>query len=100
MMKMKFIPYFVNLQKTNPLCGQQLIHIKSTKNVRGGTIVRPSLEHQSIKDYGNGIMLQSSPGIANILIFKSKANSVLQIQELKDEYNANIDSVAKKKFPK
>ena len=32
--------------------------------------------------------------IATILVFKSKANSVLQIQEIKDEDKADIDGVA------
>ena len=47
------------------------------------------------KDYNSDIIPVSSPGIANI-VFKSKANSVLQIQELRNEDDANIDSVAKK----
>ena len=88
---MKLIPYFVNYsRKTNPWCGQQLICINSTKKIIGGAISRPSLEYQLVKDHNNGIILLSLPGIAIILIFKSKANSVFRIQELKDEDGTNI----------
>ena len=46
-------------------------------------------------EYNNDILL-SSPGIANILVFKSKASSILRIQMLEDEDEINLQAIAKK----
>ena len=46
-------------------------------------------------EYKNDIVLLSSPGIANILVFKSKASSILHIQMLEDEDEGNFQAMAK-----
>ena len=47
-------------------------------------------------EHKNDIILLSSRGIANSLVFKSKASSILHIQMLEDEDEGNLQSIAKK----
>ena len=64
------------------------------KNLAGTKSSGPSLEHKLLKDHINGVFLLFLPGITNILVFKSKANSVLSIKELLEEKNVNKSGVA------
>ena len=47
-------------------------------------------------EYKNDIIFLSSPGIANFLVFKSKASSILRIQMLENEDEGNLQAIAKK----
>ena len=48
----------------------------------GASLSRKALVHRLLTEYKNEVILLSSPGIANILVFKAKANSILRIQKL------------------
>ena len=62
----------------------------------GGTsLSRKELIQRLLVEYKNDIVLLSSPGIANILVFKSKASSILRIQMLEDEDDGNLQAIAK-----
>ena len=62
----------------------------------GGTsLSRKALVQRLLTEYKNEVILLSSPGIANILVFKAKANSILRIQKLEDEDEAIIHTIAK-----
>ena len=64
-------------------------------NLDGKQLTREKIVERLLNDYQNDIMLLSSPGYANRLVFKSKANDMLRIQELDDEDDVHIRSVAK-----
>ena len=49
-----------------------------------------------MKAQNDDVIFLSSPGIASILVFKSRANSIFRIQELNDENSVNVYIVAKK----
>ena len=57
---------------------------------------RKELIQRLLVEYKNDIILLSSPGIANILVFKSKVSSLLCIQMLEDEDEGNLQVIAKK----
>ena len=64
-------------------------------NLSGNESSRTALEHNLLKDHKNGVFLLLLPGITNILVFKSKANSILWIQEIIDKKKVNKSGVAK-----
>ncbi len=69
---------------------------KEYASLGGTSLSRKELVQKLVAEYKNDILLLSSPGIANIIVFKSKANTVLRIQSLDDEDEGNLHSTAKK----
>ncbi len=68
---------------------------KEYASLGGTSLSRKELVQKLVAEYKNDILLLSSPGIANIIVFKSKANTVLRIQSLDDEDERNLRSTAK-----
>ncbi len=89
--------YQICLQVTHLECG---LHYKEYASLGGTLLSRKELVQKLVAEYKNDILLLSSPGIANIIFFKSKANTVLRIQSLDDEDEGNLHSTAKKLFQK
>ena len=61
----------------------------------GASLSRKALVQRLLTEYKNEVILLSSPGIANILVFKAKANSIVRIQKLEDEDEAIIQTIVK-----
>ena len=68
---------------------------KEYKNVGGEILTRKNLVERLLFDYKDDVILLSSPGIANILVFKTQANHILRIQEVDDEDEIHVQAVAK-----
>lgn len=62
--------------------------------IGGLQITRKTLVQKLSKEFGDALLVLSSPGIANILIFKNQASKILFVQ--KDDDNIETKNVAKK----
>ena len=84
------------LFKVDPTRMWTSIDLENQYKDYGGTLLkRKELLSNIVKTYKNVILL-SSPGIANIVVFRSHANSILRVQELQtDDIDDSIDIVAK-----
>ena len=65
------------------------------RNVGGLTLSRKHLVDRILAIYKNDVILLSSPGIANMLVFKTQANNILRIQETDEEDEIHVQAVAK-----
>ena len=93
MLILNCVPYSKLIQHA---CGHQSIWKTNTKIIGGALLKRKELLSNIVKTYKNDVILLSSPGIANIVVFRSHANSILRVQELQtDDIDDSIDIVAK-----
>ena len=60
------------------------------RNVGGLTLSRKHLVDRILAIYKNDVILLSSPGIANMLVFKTQANNILRIQETDEEDEIHV----------
>ena len=56
----------------------------------GGTLLRRTLVKNILEELGNQLLVLSSPGIADILIFKEQATSILKVEEEYEDLHTKI----------
>lgn len=88
-------PKISKLFRADPYRMWSSVNLEEGYQNEGGTsLSREELVHKIVNEYKNEVILLSSPGIANIVVFKRHASSVLRIHEVKTDNDDAIRVVA------
>ena len=83
----------IAIESTHQL--QEYQHIQEYATLVGSRMMRKKIVECILAEAKNDIMLWSSPSRANLLIFNSAANENLCVQNLHDQNEVHVRSVAK-----